>query len=333
MTQSQYHTFDGNPSLYTNNPFGPYFQQQRNDSSQFESHGYVIHDQSTTGRGLSINQDVRLHSYEGSMQYLAGAENIAQDGSLSYLHTQKLFQAPNLANGHSKVDGHNESEYDIASPTAQDRQYNHTTVAQPLIVPNKLPTTVTRVGKPRSKRTGRAGVSQTRYSKKEDMLIAREFAKAIKKAKEDKFTFDMIGTVRSIASMLKGMPGGRTVSEQSVATRYWRMGTKYKGLRFHHSMSTLWKEFEVKYFPPHETHRLGEIWMRTNLMNPRWTRDLSSKAAAEYVHAHFVASEACWLDRNLPYAYHATETPCRSCKRLRNTAWSQKLADEKRCGG
>lgn len=61
------------------------------------------------------------------------------------------------------------------------------------------------------------------------MLIAREFAKAIKKANEDKLTFDKIETARSIASMLKDMPGGRTVSEQLVATRYWRMDTKHKG--------------------------------------------------------------------------------------------------------
>lgn len=230
-SQPQHRAFDGNPSGSTNTPFLSHLQQQRTDNSQFASHDYYIHDQPTAGRALNINQRVRPDSYEGSMAYLSGDNNMTQDESLSHSHTETFCQAPDIGSAQTTLTIGLEVGCDscAASATARDHQYHHKTVAQPSASHNKLPSTVTKVEKPRSKRVGRLSISQTRYSRQEDLVIAKEFAKAAQKATNDKVEIDKIETARGIAAMLKNMPGGRDVSGQSVATRYWRMTTNYKG--------------------------------------------------------------------------------------------------------
>lgn len=206
-SQPQYCAFDENPNRNTNTPFLPHLQQQRHDNTQFTSHGYSSHDQSTAGRALSSNQGIQPDGYEGSMAWLSGDNNMTQDESLSHSHTQNFSQAPKTANAECALSRDVGSEYGAASPTAEDRQYHHTTLAQPSPVFNKLLSTVTKVGKFQSKRVGRLSISQTRHSREEDIVIVKESAKAGQKAKDDKDEFDKTETARGMATMLKNIVG------------------------------------------------------------------------------------------------------------------------------
>lgn len=77
------------------------------------------------------------------------------------------------------------------------------------------------------RRGNRFGASQTEYTEDEDRFIATEFTKVIEAAQQSGLKLNKAAAARVIAAQFS-QTFGREVSNQSVATRWWRMSTGYK---------------------------------------------------------------------------------------------------------